>query len=56
MKKLALVAIGLVTLAGCAQLPEPSAAGGASYQADGQRPDWLRNPGRNEYPYNPRGW
>ena len=59
MKKLAL-AFALAALAGCADFEvgfnRPTAADGASSALDDLRPDWLRDPARGEYPYNPRGW
>ena len=58
MKTVAL-AIALIALAGCAQLKETfdgfPAASGASLASD-ERPDWLRDPARGEYPFNPKGW
>jgi hypothetical protein len=58
MNKLAIaaIAIAIATLAGCAQLPGSAAGGSASYEADGQRPSWLRDPAQGEYPFSPRGW
>ena len=57
--KIVALAIALVVLAGCAELKATSdgslAASGASLASD-ERPDWLRDPARGEYPYNRRGW
>ena len=58
MKRLA--AILLVLLAGCADFEvrfnRPMTADGTSDTRDDRRPDWLRDPGRGEYPYSPKGW
>ena len=47
-------------IACCAQMPgspkQPLAAGSTRYQDDAERPDWLRDPARGEYPYNYKGW
>lgn len=52
--------IALAALAGCAdfevRLDRPAAADGTSSALEDRRPDWLRDPARGEYPYNPRGW
>lgn len=48
MKTLAL-AIALVALVGCAKL-------NSTVDGSDERPDWLRDPARGEYPHNPRGW
>ena len=54
------MAIAIAVLAGCAQAPgvpaQPVAAGSTSDQGDAERPYWLRDPARGEYPYNSRGW
>jgi hypothetical protein len=54
------IAIAGAALAGCAQMPgnpkQPFAAGSTSYQDDAERPDWLRDPARGEYPYSSKGW
>ena len=39
------VAVAAALLAGCALAPAVS---------DAERPSWLRDPARGEYPYNPR--
>ena len=53
------IAVAIVVLGGCAQLKkmsnQPGAMTGASASAE-QRPEWLRDPARGEYPYNPKGW
>jgi len=59
MKKL-FAAIAVVALGGCADFEvgfnRPTAADGASSALEDRRSDWLRDPARGEYPFNPKGW
>jgi hypothetical protein len=60
MTKLAIVAVAIATLSACAQMrdssSQSSAAGGGSYAADAQHPEWLQDPARGDFPYSGNGW